>query len=432
MTALSLWWSFSMNLTEMQDKRGQLVTEARSALDEIKANTDEARATELEQRHDAIMGELDKLDANIAREQRVAQLEAEKAEAEKRARESKRPDLSGEGRGADATKAPEYREAFIELARAGFDPQAISAEARAVIKAGVAEFRAQTAGTTTAGGYTVPTDLAASVDKTLKMWGPMYDEAICTVLNTSSGNPIDFPTVDDTASTVSQHTEASAMTDDGSKDVTFGKMRLDAFDYDTSWVQVSMELLQDSAINIESFIGELLGERLARRVNTELTTGDGTGDPNGIVTASAAGKTAALTTAFTADEVIDLLHSVDPAYRASPKARFMMHDTVLAAVRKLKDGQGQYIWSMGDIRGNQPASLLGNPYSVNQAMSSAFTTGQKLILFGDFSKYYVRKVGAPVIGVRREYYWPNIGLAGIVRLDGDLIQSSAVKHLKLA
>lgn len=421
-----------MNLTEMNEKRGQLVTEARSALDEIKANTDDARATELEQRHDAIMGELDKLDANIAREERVAKLEAEKAEAEKRAREAKRPDQGGEGRGTEDTDKVEYRDAFVALARAGFNPAELSDEQRAALKAGVAEFRAQTAGTNSAGGYTVPTDLAASVDKTMKAWGPMYDEAICTVLNTASGNPIDFPTVDDTASTISQHTEAAAMTDDGSKDVTLAKMTLNAFAYDTSWIQVSMELLQDSNINVESFIGELLGERIARRVNTELTTGDGTGDPNGIVVASAAGKTAASTTAFTADEVIDLLHSVDPAYRASPKCRFMLHDTVLAAVRKLKDGNGQYIWSMGDIRSGAPGSLLGQPYSVNQAMASAFTTGQKLILFGDFSKYYVRKVGAPVIGVRREYYWPNIGLAGIVRLDGDLIQTSAVKHLKLA
>ena len=110
----------------------------------------------------------------------------------------------------------------------------------------------------------------------------------------------------------------------------------------------------------------------------------------------------------------------------------MMHDTVLAAVRKLKDGQGQYIWSMGDITSGVPGTLLGNPYSVNQAMASAFTTGQKLILYGDFSKYYVRKAGSLVIGVRREYYWPNIGLAGIVRLDGRLLQSTAVKHLKLA
>jgi HK97 family phage major capsid protein len=417
-----------MNLTEMQDKRGQLVTEARSALDEIKTNTDEARSAELETRHDTIMGELDKLDANIAREQRVAKLEKEAAEA----REQRRPDQSGEGRGADAGEKVEYRDAFVALARVGFNPAELSDEHRAALKAGVTEFRAQTVGTNSAGGYTVPTDLAAQVDKTMKMWGPMYDEAICTVLNTASGNPIDFPTVDDTASTIGQHTEAAAMTDDGSKDVALSKMTLNAFAYDTSWIQVSMELLQDSNINIESFIGELLGERIARRVNTELTTGDGTGDPNGIVVASAAGKTAASTTAFTADEVIDLLHSVDPAYRASPKCRFMLHDSVLAAVRKLKDGNGQYIWSMGDIRSAQPGSLLGQPYSVNQAMSSAFTTAQKLILFGDFSKYYVRKVGAPVIGVRREYYWPNIGLAGIVRLDGDLIQTSAVKHLKLA
>src|SRR5690606_11571433 len=182
--------------------------------------------------------------------------------------------------------------------------------------------------------------------------------------------------------------------------------------------QISMELLQDSAIDIEQFIGELLGERLARRVNSELTVSDGTGDPLGIVAASAAGKTATSQTAITADEIIDLMHSVDPAYRASPKARFMFNDTTLAAIRKLKQGDGSYLWTMGDIREGVPGRLLGAPYSVNQAMASP-ATGTKPIVFGDFSKYYVRKVGAPVIGVRREYYWPNIGLAGIVRLDGD-------------
>ena len=420
-----------MSLTQLNEKRGELVTQARAALDEIKSNTDESRAAELETRHDAIMADFDKIETDIAREERQAKIE--KIAEEARAKD--RPDMGGtQASGQDAPAKPEYRDAFIALARAGFDPQEISPEMRAVLKAGVTKFeeRAQTAGTTTAGGYTVPTDLAATVDKTLKAWGPMYDEAICTVLNTSGGNPLDFPTVDDTARVVAQHTEAGAMTDDGGEDVVFGKLTLGAFAYDTEWLQISMELLQDSAINVETFIGELLGERLARRVNVELTTGDGTGDPQGIVVASTAGKTAALTTAFTADEIIDLLHSVDPAYRASPKARFMMHDTVLAAVRKLKDGDGTYIWSMGDIRSGVPGTLLGNPYSVNQAMSSAFTTGQKLILYGDFSKYYVRKVGSPVIGVRREYYWPNIGLAGIVRLDGDLIQTGAVKHLKLA
>jgi len=414
-----------MSLTELHEKRGRLVTQAREALEEIKGNTDESRATELEQRHDAIMADFDKVEADIAREERVTRMERD---AEERAA-ANRPNQAATGSGSDEVVTPEYRDAFIALARAGFDPQELSAEERAVLKAGVTKLEGRAQSTTAgAGGYTVPTELAAVVDKTMKMWGPMYDEAICTVLNTSGGNPLDFPTVDDTAVAVAKHTEAGAMTDDGGVDVTFGKMSLGAFAFDTEWVQVSMELMQDSAVNIEQFLGELLGERLARRVNTELTTGDGTGDPNGIVTASTAGLTAAATGAVTADELIRLQHSVDPAYRQSPKARFMFNDTTLSAIRRLKDGNGAYIWQMGDIRVGVPGTLLGSPYSINQAMAD-MATGTKSIIFGDFAKYYVRKVGSPVIGVRREYYWPNIGLAGVVRLDGDLIQTGAVKHI---
>ncbi len=413
-----------MSLTALQEQRGRLVTQAREALDEIKSNTDESRAAELEARHDAIMAEFDKVEANISREERLAAAEARAEEI----RAANRPQMGeGEARGAAEVQKPEYREAFIELARNGFDVQAISAEHRAVIKENLAEFRGQST-SATAGGYTVPTDLAATIDKTMKMWGPMYDEAITTVLNTASGNAIDFPTVDDTAVAVAKHTEGAPMTDDGGVDATFGKMTLNAFAYDTEWVQISMELLGDSDINVEQFIGELLGERLARRVNTELTTGDGNGDPNGIVTASTLGKESTSGTAITADDLIDLMHSVDPAYRMSPKARFMFNDATLAAIRKLKDGSNNYLWQMGDIRVGAPGTLLGQPYSVNQAMAS-IGVGAKAVVYGDFSKYYVRKVGAPVVGVRREYYWPNIGLAGIVRLDGDLIQTGAVKHL---
>lgn len=412
-----------MNLADMQEKRGRLVTQAREALEEIKTNTDEARAAELEARHDAIMADFDKIEAQIEREERTAKIERDLEELAA----ANRPNMgASEARGTDEPAKPEYRDAFIALARAGFDPQEISQEHRAVLKAGVTEFRAQST-SNTAGGYTVPTDLARVIDKTLKMWGPMYDEAICTVLNTASGNPIDFPTVDDTAVAVAKHTEATAMTDDGGVDATFGKMTLNAFAYDTEWVQISMELLQDSAVNIETFIGELLGERLARRVNTELTTGDGNGDPNGIVVASTLGATAAAQAAITADELIDLFHSVDPAYRVSPKARFMFNDSTLKAIRKLKMGTGEYLWQPS-MTASEPGTLLGKPYSINQAMAN-IGQAAKSIVFGDFGKYYVRKVGAPVVGARREYYWPNIGLAGIVRLDGDLIATGAVKHL---
>ena len=413
-----------MSLTQLNEQRGRLVTQAREALEEIKTNTDESRSAELEARHDAIMAEFDKVEADIAREERLAAAEARAEEV----RAANRPDMSGEARCADEATAPEYRDAFIELARNGFDIQALSPEARSVIKAGVTKLEGRAQSTSVgAGGYTVPTDLAREIDVTLKMWGPMYDEAICTVLTTASGNAIDFPKVDDTAVAVAQHAEATPMTDDGGVDATFTKMTLNAFAYDTEWVQISMELLQDSAVNIEQFIGGLLGERLARRVNTELTTGDGNGDPNGIVVASTLGATAAAQAAITADELIDLFHSVDPAYRMSPKARFMFNDSTIKAIRKLKMGTGEYLWQPS-MTASEPGTLLGKPYSVNQAMAN-IGQAAKSIVFGDFGKYYVRKVGSPVVGVRREYYWPNIGLAGIVRLDGDLIQTGAVKHL---
>lgn len=421
-----------MSLTALQEKRGRLMTQAREALNEITANTDEARSAELEARHDAIMAEFDSVEKNIEREERQAAIEARFAarQAEERARN--RPNGGdGETRGQDAGEKVEYRQVFYKFLAAGASLDELSAEERAVLKAGVQsakEFRTQTAGTNTAGGYTVPVELANFIVRSMKAWGPMYDEDIATVITTSSGNIINIPTVDDTSKTGAKHTEGTALADDGSQDAVFGNKELSAYVYDTEFVKFSMELAQDSIFSMESLLGSLLGERLGRIANTELTVGDGTGDPNGVVTASSLGKTAASATALTSDELIDLLHAVDPAYRISPKVRFMFNDLTLAAIRKLKDSEGRYIWSMGDIQKGEPGSLLGYRYSINQAMAS-IATGNKTVLFGDFGKYFVRKVGSPVIGVLRERFWPDLGIAGLIRFDGELGDTAAVKHL---
>ena len=262
----------------------------------------------------------------------------------------------------------------------------------------------------------------------MKMWGSMYDEAICTELVTSSGNQINIPTIDDTSKSAGAHTEGTALTDDGSEDATFGQKRLDAYVFDTEFVKFSMELAQDSIFNMEALLGSLLGERLGRTANTQLTTGTGSSAPNGIVTASTLGVTAAAVAAITFDEIIDLEHSVDPAYRQSPKAAYMFNDGTLKAVRKLKDGQGQYIWQMGDVQKGVPGTLNGRRYYINQAMA-ALATGNKTMIFGDFGKYFVRKVGSPIIGVMRERFWPDLGIAGLIRFDGELGDTAAVKHL---
>lgn len=411
-----------MSLKELTEKRAKLVVDARAALEEIKGNTDESRAAELNERHEKIMADFDKVDDLVKRESNLAAIE--KREEETRA--SMRPiPKDGESRGQDEGAKTEYREVFRKII-SGEQVGDLSTEERAVLRKGVAEFRAQST-SNTAGGYTVPTTLANFIVKSMAMWGPMYDDNICTTITTSGGEQINIPTIDDTTTAVAKHTEGTALTDDNGVDVTVGQKVLNAYMFDTEFVRWSIELSQDSIFNWEELLGSLLGERLGRRANLELTTGDGTGDPNGIVTASTLGKTAAATAAITADELIDLQHSVDPAYRMSPKCRFMFADQTFKIIRKLKDGQGQYLWDPG-ISGSPGPSLLGMPYSINQAMPAA-TTGLKSVLFGDFGKYYVRKVGTPIIGVMRERFWPDLGIAGLIRFDGELGDAAAVKHL---
>ncbi|PBB93227.1 phage major capsid protein [Mesorhizobium sp. WSM3864] len=423
-----------MTLREMQEKRGKLVAQAREALEEIRKNTDHARAAELEKRHDDIMAEFDKLEKDIEREQRMAAAEARINGAAEEERRRQRPTgADTEQRGRSEGDKPEYRSVFYKFLASGGALDTLDAEERSILRQGTVEIekRIQTGGSNAAGGYTVPVELQSLLVRAMKAWGPMYDGNIVSELNTSAGNALPIPTTDDTGNTGVQGTEGTALTDDGSADAVFGQKQLEAYDFNTKFVKFSWQLAQDSIFNVESLLSDLLGERLGRLANAQLTTGTGTSAPNGIVTASTLGVTAASATAIASDELIDLQHSVDPAYRQSPKVGWMFNDQTLKAIRKLKDGQGNYLWQMGDVTKAQPALLLDHKYNVNQAVAN-IATGNKAVIFGDLGKYWVRKVGAPVIGVLRERFWPDLGIAGLIRFDGELLDAAAVKHLKLA
>jgi HK97 family phage major capsid protein len=406
----------------LREQMANIATEARSKLAEVTNDTPEARAAEIEREFDAMMVDHDKLGARAER--------MEKADAAIRSANavdlSKRPEFEArQAPAVDAGEAVSYRQAFYSMiANGGID--GLDNEARNVLRQ--SEVRAQTAGTTTAGGYTVPTELASFIDKAMAASGPMYDSNLFTVLNTTGGNTFNIPTVDDTASTAGAHTEGGTVTDDGGKDVTFGQKQLGAFAFDTEWVRWSYELANDSILNVEALLGELLGERLGRIANSKLTTGSGSSDVEGIVTNSGLGKTAAAVAAVTSDEIIDLIHSVDPMYRASASTAIMMNDSTLAAVRKLKDGNNNYLWQMGNYQAGVPQNILGYNVVVNQAMAS-LATGNKVMLFGDMSKYYVRKVGGPSLFVARERFAPDYGILGYARFDGVLANTGAVKHL---
>jgi len=421
------------DLKTLREQMANAATEARSLLDQASAEKDATRAADLEKQHDKAMSDFDAISAKVEREQKMADIEARAnsaQEAEARAkREAKRP-------GADAGEARtggdmDYRTAFHEYLRAQGQKGEMSPEARAVLETGYSkvEARAQTT-SNTAGGYSVPTEVANILVKSMAAWGPMYSEGVATELVTNGGGAITMPTVNDTASTAgASGGEGVTLTDDGGKDVTFGVKTLNAYAFDTEWLRISKELADDSIFAMEQIIGDLLGERMGRIANLQLTTGTGSSAPNGVVTASSLGKTAAGTAAVTADEIMDLLHSVDPAYRDGPKVAFMFNDSTLSAIRKLKDGNGNYLWQMGNVQQGQPGSLLGYRYHINQAMDS-LATAKKVILFGDFGKYYVRKVGQPLIGaIQDKDFWPGFGIAGYIRFDGELADTAAVKHM---
>jgi HK97 family phage major capsid protein len=419
-------------LKELRERVAKHVTEAREAVDQIKPDTPEDRAKELNEQADRALEDVRQTEAQIERLEKIEASQRKMEEAAEHEARAKRPTSDGgEAPGVDGGDEPSYREAFHEYLRCQGQMGDMRPEARSVLRAGYqkVEERAQTVGTNSAGGFTVPTELQNILIRSMLAFGPMYSEDVGTVITTSGGGQITMPTVDDTAVTAGAHTEGATLTDDGGKDVTFGQKVLDAFAFDTEWVRVSKELADDSIFAMEQLLGDLLGERLGRIANLQLTTGSGSSAPNGIATAAGAGVTAAGTAAVTYDEIIDLEHSVDPAYRQAPGVGYMFNDATLKVIRKLKDGDGNYLWQMGNVQAGIPGTLNGRRYIINQQIAS-LGASNKFMLFGDFKKYYVRKVGAPLIGALQDKdFWPGFGVAGYIRFDGELADAGAVKAL---
>lgn len=426
-----------MSATEiknMREKQAQLAAEARSDLSAATAeNADETVIKEAESRFDQRMKDHDDLEAKATRMQKLLDAETSAAEEAERQAEirTKLPPLpDGESDGDEETRLTK-EQVFTRALQYG--AQSLEPEQRAMLvrsSVGSEESRALSAGTNSAGGFLVPEGFYAEITKRMAIWGPMLDGDITRVIRTDSGNPLPFPTVDDTANTGESKAENAAAAE---QDVAFGQAVMNAYMHDSGIVRISYELLQDNGFDIDALLNELFAERIGRRGNDKLTVGTGTNESQGIVVGSSSGKTAASANAVTMDELIDLQHSVDAAYRASPSCRWMFNDITLSVARKLKDGQGNYLWQPADARTGSPETLLGNSFSVNQAMP-AMATGTKPVVFGDFSKYIVRQVKDLSVIRMNERFADHlqVGFLAYNRVDGRLIDTNAVKHLVMA
>ena len=270
----------------------------------------------------------------------------------------------------------------------------------------------------------VPTDFLAEVQKIMTTVGPMTDGGVVRVINTAGGNDLQVPVqaTRPAATAIAEATEILAL------DPTFSTVTMKAQKV-AVLTKVSRELLADEGVNIEAFLAEDLGIALGVKANNLLTVGTGTVVPNGIVTASSAGVTGGtgVSGAFTADNLIDLAHSVDGAYVRNG-AGWMMNRSTIGAVRKLKDGSGRYLFEPAATVG-APDVLLSAPIYDNPDVASV-ATGAKSVLFGGLRNYMVRIAGGLEIARSEDAYFASdeIGVRATLRLWGDIGQSSAIRY----
>lgn len=322
----------------------------------------------------------------------------------------------------------EYRDAHRSWLRHG--ERGLKPEQAAVLQAGMvddAELRALSAFSGTGGAYMIaPLDMAAQIERAELFYGGMRD--VATIISTETGADLPYPTSNDTSNVGELLGESTTA---GETDVTFGRVIFKAHVYGSRVVRVPIELLQDAAFDIEAFLAGVFGERIGRIRNTHYTLGVAPNQPAGIMLQTVQGKAGdtGSTTTVSMDELIDLIHSVDPAYR-SMGCRFMFRDATLQAIRKLKDGEGRYLWQPGTVQG-APDTILSYPYTINPDVP-AMAASVNSIAFGLLSKYHIREVKGFAILRLAELYalQRQVAFVAFARSDGGLIDAGGnpVKH----
>jgi HK97 family phage major capsid protein len=396
-----------MKNIELRGKRAELIKQATEIVDGAHAEGRSLSAEEkvkfdkMEADAQAIMSEIDVIE-------RTAEMKKELA-AKSEAREA-------------APKATRMG-AFEKYLRNGMG--ALNSEERKIM----GELRGtstQVVGTDSLGGFIVPQDFSNELDMAVEFTGEV--ERLAKKLNTAGGALLDYPTVNDTATDANLISEAAAVT---VQDVTFANKQLSAYNY-ASQVRVSMQLLQDNAFDLNGFLVEAMGERIARATNSAFTNGTGSSQPQGIIAGSVAGNTAAGATAITADDILDLIYSIDPAYRNKESFGLMAHNNVIAAVRALGLGSSNdFPIFVPSMAAGQPDKLFGYNIYYNNDMESSIATGKKTMLAADFSKFVVRSAGGVQMVRLNERYMDEleVGFVAYARKDSAVLDSRAVKHL---
>ena len=278
-------------------------------------------------------------------------------------------------------------------------------------------------GTDTEGGYLVPDEFERTLIEALDEENIF--RKLANVISTSSG--------DRKIPVVASKGTASWIDEEGAipeSDDSFGQVSIGAYKLGTM-IKVSEELLNDSVFNLENYIAREFARRIGNKEEDAFFTGDGSGKPTGILAATGGaqiGVTAASATAITVDEILDLFYSLKSPYRN--KSVFVMNDATIKAIRKLKDGQGQYIWQPS-LQAGTPDTILNRPVYTSSYVPT-IAASAKSIIFGDFGYYWVADRQGRVFKRLNELYAATgqVGFVATQRVDGKLILPEAIKVLQ--
>ena len=394
-----------MTILELREKRAKAWEAAKAFLDSHRTDKgvlsaeDDAAYSRMEQ-------EITDLGKEISRMERLEALDAQMKKPVNQPLTGK--PMSGRTIERIGRASDEYRTSFWDMMRS-------KAPLPSVVNA-------LQEGTDSEGGYLVPDEYERTLVEALEEEN-MFRQLV-KVIRTSSGDR-KIPVVA-TKGTASWIDEEGAYTE---SDDSFGQVSIGAYKVGTM-IKVSEELLNDSVFDLESYIAKEFARRIGAKEEEAFFTGDGSGKPLGILAATGGaetGVTAASSTAVTADELMDLFYSLKSPYRK--KAVWVLNDSTIKAVRKLKDSTGQYLWQPSLVAGT-PDTLLGRPVKTSAYMP-VIAAGAKTIAFGDFSYYWIADRQGRSFKRLNELYAANgqVGFLGSQRVDGKLVLSEAVKVL---
>lgn len=390
-------------ITELREKRARVWEKAKVFLDERRGE-DDLLSAEDAATYEKMETEVVNLGKEIERLERQAALDLELSKATSLPLRT----MPGVGEERQGRATDEYTKAFWKHMRNRGDYEVRNA---------------LTVGTDSEGGYLVPDEFERTLIEALEEENIMRQ--LAKVITTSSGDK-KIPVVA-SKGTAAWVDEEGAIPED---DDTFGQVSIGAYKVATM-IKVSEELLNDSIFNLESYIAREFARRIGAKEEEAFLAGDGSGKPTGIFTEDYGGEIGATTSTanIKMDEIFDLFYSLKSPYRK--RATFITNDATVKEIRKLKDGQGQYLWQPS-VKAGEPDTLLNRPVRTS-AYVPTIESGAKVIAFGDFGYYWIADRQGRAFQRLSELYAATgqVGFRATQRVDGKLILREAVKILQM-